>query len=54
MRKDLLGAKAYKVGYKLVGDLYYRYDIIKNFEKAIEKMKEYEAKGWKPIIKGIK
>lgn len=54
IRHDLIGAKAYKVGYKLVGDRFYSFDIVKTFEEAVKLMKEYESKGWNPIIKPVK
>ena len=47
IRHDLIGAKAYKVGYKLIGDRFHRFDIVKTFEDAVKLMKEYESKGWK-------
>lgn len=53
MRKDLIGAKAYKVGYKLNGDMYHRFEIVNTFEEAVKRMNEYEAKGWNPMVKAV-
>jgi hypothetical protein len=54
MRKDLIGAKAYKIGYKLIGDMYHRFETVDTFEEATKRMKEYAEKGWNPIIKAVK
>ena len=53
MRKDLVGAKAYKVGYKLIGEQYYLYDIVDTFEEAVKRLEEYKKKGWNPTIKAM-
>lgn len=53
MRPDLINAKAYKVGYKLIGDMYHRIEVYETFEEAVAKLREYEEKGWKPIIRAV-
>lgn len=56
MREDLIGAKAYKIGYKAVecGDRHFTCQIVKTFEEAMEKLNQWKALGWYTKITAIK
>lgn len=56
MREDLIGAKAYRIGYKAIecGDQHFTCQTVKTFEEAEEKLKRWEALGWRTIIRAVK
>lgn len=52
MRKDLIGAKAYEIGYKAVdcGDRCFCMETVSSYDEAIAKLNQWEACGWKTRI----
>lgn len=53
MRKDLIGAKAYKIGYKApeCGDIYFNIKIVETFEEACEMLDKWESRGYQTTIR---
>ena len=56
MREDLIGAKAYRIGYKAIecGDRHFTYEVVKTFEEAMVKLNHWKSLGWHTKIEAIK
>lgn len=56
MREDLIGAKGYTIGYKAIdcGDRCFCTMIVSNYDVAIAKLSQWEARGWKTRILPVK